>query len=1053
MSSGEDSIEATADTQSPRNLIRSQYKDIMVKVDEDIYYLDRLQLALKSEYFEKLFTEDFCERNSDLIEIPLIDTNTFSDIVDIIYGKQLHSVVKSDNFVSVLMAMDYLQMNIDEETYRHLVTRWLRSDDSYFNKDVFRLYDFITQNTNYEYLLPAALEHLSLHFEYLRDSVEFLSIPIHHFIEIISQDGESFVHERYLQHEFCRICAKWFRHDMENRLPRIIDVVNKVRYRFDFSSEISPDDLYVKFLSNDKHMTEDKLSRHLYALIVYSGEICCNINDDTSEAESSESDVSTSKKNQDDYATECSECCSESDDESESISQDQFSFSGEPKLEKFLKNGLLYDITLKIGEKVYKLHRSVLKSKSSYFEEIFSTEYSEITAQHEEKPPPPPGKDKVYFLPDDIIDSTVFDWVIDYIYFEKKEFSSDVIVGVFKALYVLKIDGLLESCADWMKDNSKDMCSEDVLEIINFTHTLVDYEYLNQFFSPKYIIDSWPKVDHSSALFADFFDKVFLPVKTDCDGNEVRYLFDEIDKKTFEWIIHHIYDDEEEVELTDENVASILRASELLKMDSLMEECVNSLIPTEQRIGSTSSKDVIEVLKFARKNIEHKALDALYLARHMTEWPRVDDSLFYCISFESLENLLSSPYFFLDDPREILDMCSKWVIHDIENRYEYVPGIAFAISRNFRMVCDNYSFAIPSDFSHCSQDFVKNELWKVLSSTSVLPLAILCDNEKSNRTVEQPVFIISEDGGKFIIFNAECEEMISFYLCKNVPNKSTYHLDCKYPMSSCTINDNLYILCSMNRTTYFHVFNISSRKLYFLTSDSRNYRIRRTYTSDYSDDITDELFQYTLLNCCNEIYCCLENGEIFKYSFDFNRWARFSKPELDKDEICYTSDGNKLYRMCNVENDDTVDYTLQVYNFQENSWVSIVNSRLTCSSLNPKPPNTRNRARYELIFVDDYGFLALFTFKRQLFLFGNESQTWKNVGLPSTDGWRDTMAIGQNQGGEILYVFGDRLYHRFPSDQDFVLKVPRSATEEKLSKFKYTNNENLVIIHNPKTHM
>ncbi|XP_065223303.1 uncharacterized protein LOC135847612 [Planococcus citri] len=132
---------ASADQPEPSKLIRSQFKDVMVKVEDDVYYLDRLPLALKSGHFKKLFAEG----ESDLIEIPRMDSKTFSAAVDIMYGETLKSVMVGNtinNFVSLLTVMDYLQMDTDTETYKSFVTEELDSSRP-FNKDIFKLYNFI----------------------------------------------------------------------------------------------------------------------------------------------------------------------------------------------------------------------------------------------------------------------------------------------------------------------------------------------------------------------------------------------------------------------------------------------------------------------------------------------------------------------------------------------------------------------------------------------------------------------------------------------------------------------------------------------------------------------------------------------------------------------------------------------------------------------------------------------------------------------------------------------------------------------------------------------
>ncbi|XP_065224491.1 kelch-like protein 23 isoform X2 [Planococcus citri] len=269
--SAEESIEAAADHHNPKTLIRSQYKDVMVKVDEDIYYLDRLQLALKSAYFEKLFTEDYSDKNSDLIELPLMDTDTFSAVVGVIYGEELKSVLNSDNFVSLLMAMDYLQMHIDPKTYKSFAAKEL--DFSDLNKDIFQLYYFIADDAKYEYLLPIVFYHLAEHLEELKDRDEILSIKFDHIIKIISNGDASIYNTPF--RTVSKLCARWICHDVENRLHHAVYLVNAAKFRFNISNEISRQDFNLELFSNKEHLNQNSISTYIHKLMMYCGEIRC----------------------------------------------------------------------------------------------------------------------------------------------------------------------------------------------------------------------------------------------------------------------------------------------------------------------------------------------------------------------------------------------------------------------------------------------------------------------------------------------------------------------------------------------------------------------------------------------------------------------------------------------------------------------------------------------------------------------------------------------------------------------------------------------------------
>ncbi|XP_065225522.1 uncharacterized protein LOC135849170 isoform X4 [Planococcus citri] len=992
------SNETTAGHQKPKKLIRSQFKDIMVKVDEDIYYLDRLRLALKSGYFEKLFTGGYRDGNCDLIEIPVIDTDTFSTVVDIIYGEELIDVINDDNYASLLMAMEYLQVGIDEDSYRGVLSTRLCS--RFLNRpitaEIFRLYSFITETGNYQSLLPVVLQHLSLHMLELQDHDEYLSIPFDHYIHIIAQQdfrSNEEIHTNQ-KHALNEVCGKWICHDIENRLPCMIKLVNAARFRSSCPNKLSYDDTNLRLPAIDQSTNVDKVSRYFYKFFTYTGEIIQTVDELRSE-------VYEDEKYQHLYRHVDGNCSGltwlDNLFPDEGDPHDWIVPNKDSKLEAFLRNGHLYDITVKAGEKLYKLHRAVLKYECMYFKEIFSKEFSVLAAQCEGTPPTPPSKDKIYFIDD--IDSPSFDSVVDRIYKLRKqtEFTSVGIVRLFKAAHKLKIGSLMNSCENWMMSHSRAVCAEDVVELLNFTRENFKYRSLHEFFLTKYVIDSWPKIDNL-LQFSDLFKAIGLQIGED---NTVD-ISDKTDQETFKLIVDYMFLNTVFVEY--HNLLKFLIATEFFRIKKLVERCALVLMLHQDRIKSEDVIDVVEVLNFARRNIEFReALNSVYLAKYMIKWPNVDNSLFCSISYNCLENLLTSPEFLLDDPLEILDMCSKWVMHDVENRYCLISRIAFAISQNHIVDCDDYPIPSPADFNNCSQDSIKEKLWEILASTSVLPFAVLSIDESKMRKTRLPVFITREtEGGVFKIFDSNWDEIDSFVFRKNTRTSNFKYL---YPMSACVINDNLFLLRGHSNCSGFYVFNLLSKKLFSLASDVRLCKTKSHYWC-----------QYTLLNCRNEIYNCLEDGEIFKYSFELNRWMRFAKPELDKGGFRFACDGEKLYRMCKIaQTGPTTDFIMEEYSFEQKSWISVPNSRLQVNLPHDDDDVDDDDTWMlpDLIHLNDNnGFAALFE-GQQLFRFDPQEESWRNIDLwPYNDHNSPDKycTIGQNETGQMLLVIDNLVY-------------------------------------------
>ncbi|XP_065224490.1 uncharacterized protein LOC135848502 isoform X1 [Planococcus citri] len=397
--------------------------------------------------------------------------------------------------------------------------------------------------------------------------------------------------------------------------------------------------------------------------------------------------------------------------------------------------------------------------------------------------------------------------IVDHIYLGKIEPTCDSIVRLFKAVHALRIDSLKDQCCEWIQSNSKDIDDKDGIELLNFTHVHADYKDVNRLLLSEYIVDSWPKIDNLPQ-FADLFKAITLPEGTNSIDENDAYLFDKVDQETFEVIIDYIYFNITDIK--NENVVSVLKASDTFKIEKLVEECIPSLITW--RLDKMSSSDVKEILILSLENFQyHEVLNTIYLVQYMMQWPEVDVKLFCSVAYECLENMLLSNDLYFNDPHDLLDICSKWVVHDVENRYRLVLRIAFAISRNREANSDDYCIENPSNWKQCTQDFVKNKIWEVLSSTSVLPFAVFSEDETKKRKTDLPVFVTSHEGRVFRIYSAEWDELVSFRLSINDPvRKDFVFCNVKYPMAATIVKDNLFILCSMCRMSFFYIYSLSS---------------------------------------------------------------------------------------------------------------------------------------------------------------------------------------------------------------------------------------------------
>lgn len=256
----------------PKKLRRSMYEDISIKVESDVYELDRVKLALKSDYFEKLFTGDFDPKESEHLEIHTIDTDTFSTIIDIIYGRELKTVLNVDNFAALILAMDYLQMEMDLKVFHDFMSK--NSLVRLWNfPDMYKLIKSIDGNPNFVYLLPTLYQYLSIHFIDALHSKDFLSLDFDQLVKIINRN--QFPRHSEEKRKIARICTEWICIDIENRLPHMTDLVNAAKYRYYCDFRVDGRSMSTKFLLeiDDRNKQKKEMERYFNNLLNQNGQI------------------------------------------------------------------------------------------------------------------------------------------------------------------------------------------------------------------------------------------------------------------------------------------------------------------------------------------------------------------------------------------------------------------------------------------------------------------------------------------------------------------------------------------------------------------------------------------------------------------------------------------------------------------------------------------------------------------------------------------------------------------------------------------------------------
>ncbi|XP_065200434.1 uncharacterized protein LOC135831685 isoform X2 [Planococcus citri] len=802
-------------------------QDQMVKVDSNIYHLDRLNSSLKSEYFEKVFTsEDFKQKNDPILEIKPLNSEEFPTILDIIHGKEVYDVLNKDNYLSLLKELNHFGMRIDLQIFSSLIDRDLESCSPQEAK-IFELYAFIIQNSQFEYLSRSVLKYLSNHSDVLQNH-EILSsnVPFDHLVRLIKNLKHADENTRY---NVFQICSEWLCHDMKNRLPHMAQLVKKIKLLYRVSEEMYSD--FSKCLPScdlDKQARRKMISTCLFAQVANGGKLHPTTPEDC--------------YNYDSYARYSPDDSSD-ESETETMVHERYvnDRNDSVKLNEFRKNGDLYDITVRVGEKTYKLHRHVLELKSGYFRDIFQAEYAEAITQCGGTPVTCPSKDKEYLLSDEI-DPSTFEDVISYLY---------------------------------------------------------GYENLN-------------------AIFKRF---------------------------EYKW----------------DKIAKFLKIVHSLRLDELLQDCIRNLKKDHQR---ANSQDVEQILNFVHEKSEYENLYVIHLSKHLkATWPNIHNMPQFCsISLSVLKKMLNSSYFRFDDPHKILDICSKWTCHDVKGRYQFLPQIAGVINPLCVVEDDEYRADAVAEFNPSPERFVRDKLWKILSS---LPYTIYSGKNFKNmsKKLEEIPTFISLTGYEINVLNVDLNVIVS--INDSEPMHSLWGISAQRndPLLATLIHDNLFILYSFNDSIKFQVYNFFLKTCTQLRCD-----LPRSQMIFYHF--------YTLLNCNNKIYSCSNHGRIAQYSMEFDLWTTLIKhdPQSYKANLYYTSDGKTLYRMYEIPGKDryssSSQYVVEEFDLRKNSWNRVTGSPLM--NLIPDPTIFSNKWRWSYREVPKKSVLCFAQYEDRLLVLTHE---------------------------------------------------------------------------------
>ncbi|XP_065199758.1 uncharacterized protein LOC135831302 [Planococcus citri] len=954
-------------TQSPY----SKHHDISVKVGEEIFPLNRLQLALVSNYFEKLFTEYYVEKDSKLVEIGALDSKTFSAIVDIIDGKSLSSLINADNFVSLLMGMDYLQMEIRLFDFRTFIEQY--AGDLPFDPQIFQLFDFICFNQSYEYLRSTIYTYLFHYIVELPKYQEFFLLQLDDLIDIIKAAQPSFIKNTsssftrysnaYEMNVISQMCSKWICHDVEKRRHHFLALVNAANCTlFKFSFQISPSNAGSVLSKMEECCKEEEIGNCFYQLLNYNGQII------------EHPDVEQPRKRLKGFS-----CAFKANE-----------INKEEKLTKFLENGYLHDVTIQAGKKTYKLHRAVLRSACCYFDTLFSVENCEQLVQSEDESLIRKGNNELYVTD---FSENAFDAVVKYIYFDDTNISFNTHAECLETLKMgktLKMDVLIIKSLSWSRRNMETSSIEDILQILNlsvdddsFKNTYCKFisihveRFLDSEVAEKLTRDEiyrlWNVAEISS--LKDVTDTCIQRMADDLQSLKIEDILEMFDEKHGKVVVRRILSNLSR-ELSFDKALRILRTNEGLKFEEFTSKCME-WITESVKSKSLTVENIIEVLNFTDGKEKFENERVLFFCGYIdAKWPDINEALFSTISCPMLENILASPFLFSHNIDNILDICAKWVLHDIKSRYCLIPKIAIDINHNRMVNLDDHKIAeVPSDLNNCSQQIIRDKLWEILRSTSLVP-----HSDSRNLIMKEKSIFISPRSVHSVL-DIELNEIA---LLSSISVSI---------LSATLISGNLFVLgrCYPDFRSVFLVYDLSSKKLYYLAEIP----FMETDGCNGSG---------TILNCNDQAYCCFSLGEtMLRYSVELNRWEVTIQPKRkinSRDQTCflYTSDGSNLYRVFKARG----KFVAQTLNFTLHSWTSL-----------PDLPNFPNECEHPLKITNIVNGIAVLS-QSMVYIFNRQLESWRKILLPLRDkGIRNEngcFPLITHYNSSIIYAYDGKMY-------------------------------------------
>lgn len=190
--------------------------DVTLEVEQKQLTTHRCVLAANSEFFYTMFSSGMKESNQKVLSLHSVSFNAMSLILDYFYTREI--VITDENVLDLLNASSFLLVTPVKNACIQLLYKRLSSENCFSILQV-------AEQFGAETLAKKANDFIKMNFSIAVNNEEFVCISQKNLVYFISSDSIQVEREE----EVYQAVMKWVRHDEENRVPVLPELLEHLR--------------------------------------------------------------------------------------------------------------------------------------------------------------------------------------------------------------------------------------------------------------------------------------------------------------------------------------------------------------------------------------------------------------------------------------------------------------------------------------------------------------------------------------------------------------------------------------------------------------------------------------------------------------------------------------------------------------------------------------------------------------------------------------------------------------------------------------------------------